>query len=140
MSFVTHESEAVLDAVGLELCTALCLIVIIDDISPRTALGAVSVEQIASLQGVVPVMGLAAGVRVHNYGFQLRLALQSVQHPQFLLADGFSPLGRVVALAFAYILPHLPRTLGGCRAGSLAAYAVIVAVLLTRPLAGLSLS
>ena len=85
MSFVAFEGETVLDAVGLELRAALCLIVVIDDISSRTAFGAVSVEQIATLQGVVPVVGLATSIRVHHYGLQLSLALQPVQHPQLLL-------------------------------------------------------
>ena len=56
LSFVALEGEAVLDAVGLELRAALCLVIVVDDVSARTALGAIHVEQVAALQGVVPVM------------------------------------------------------------------------------------
>jgi hypothetical protein len=56
LSFVALEGEAVLDAVGLELRVALCVVVVVDDVSARLTFGAIHVEQVAALQGVASVV------------------------------------------------------------------------------------
>ena len=128
--------------------------VVVDVVTLARLLGAILHDDITTAQGVVTVGGLATSVLAHDDALEPRLALQSVEYPAFLFADGLSPLlalalhplsvlagilaphdvGWVLPLAVANLLPHSGSGLSAGFRWLTTSQGVVVAVFLAHAL------
>lgn len=146
--------KSVFQQVILKDWCAFRLVVVIDVVTLTALLGAVLHDDVTTLQCVVAVGCLTAGVLAHDDALEPCLAFHAVEHASLFLADSLFALlalalhplailawvlpthdsGRVLTLALSDVLPHLSGSLAAGFRRLLSSQTIVVAVLLAHSL------